>query len=319
MASKKTSLPIIAVVFLSLLQCALQAQTVNDWENPQLVSQNTMIPHAHFIPYPAEEQALQKRNSPFVKSLDGIWKFNLVNTVAERPADFYKKNFDTRQWSNIKVPANWQTEGFDKFIFTDVEYPIPPNPPFVPKEYNPVGSYKRTFFIPTGWTGKNVFIHLGAVNSFFYLWINGQYAGLSKDSKTPAEFDITKFLQKGENSVAVQVFRFSDGTYLEGQDMWKLSGIERSVYLIARPKECIYDFFIKAGLDDNYRDGLLQAAISLHKIQPSPANQSIEIKLLDDANENKIIFQQQQVIGKNENYQFYRNYPIREAMECRAS
>lgn len=302
------SLITVFVFFLSF-QLTLNAQTVNDWENPQLVSQNAKLPHAHFISHPTEQSALSKNNSTFIQSLDGVWKFNLVNTVAERPLDFYKKNFDVSKWNDIKVPANWQTEGFDRFIFTEVEYPIIPNPPFVPKDFNPVGSYKRSFTVPAGWKGKNIFIHLGAVNSFFYLWINDQYVGLSKDSKTPAEFDITKFLQTGENTVAVQVFRFSDGTYLEGQDMWKLSGIERSVYLMARPVQSIYDFDIKAGLDSDYKNGIFGLNILLNTAFASPSKQSIEIKLLDDADRNKIVFQQQQTISKTKEYHFMTTVP----------
>ncbi len=247
-----------------------------------------------------KKDALQKNSSPFILSLDGLWKFQLTNNPSERPEDYYKNNFDVSKWNNIKVPANWQVEGYDKFIFTDVEYPIPPNPPFVPKDYNPVGSYKRTFAVPSGWKDKNVFIHLGAVNSFFYLWINEHYVGLSKDSKTPAEFDIGKFLQKGENTVSLQVFRFSDGTYLEGQDMWKLSGIERSVYLIARPKLSVYDFFVKAGLDEDYKNGLFDLTITLNNLPAkNQSSQSLQVKILDD--EDKIIYQQQsKFISKKE-------------------
>lgn len=182
----------------------LMAQQSNDWENPKLVSQNAMQAHAYFIPYASEQNAVQSDSSVFTKSLDGIWKFKLANNPSERPVDFFKDGFDVNQWNNIKVPANWQAEGFDKFIFTDVEYPIVPNPPYVPADYNPVGSYKRTFTVPSNWNGKNIFIHLGAVNSFFYLWVNNHYVGLSKDSKTPAEFEITKYLKKAENTVSIQ-------------------------------------------------------------------------------------------------------------------
>lgn len=289
---------------LTILFITSTAIAQNDWESPQLVSQNAMQPHAYFIPYPSEQSALQKDSSVFTKSLDGIWKFNLSNNPSERPKDFFKDGFDISKWNDIKVPANWQTEGFDKFIFTDVEYPIPPNPPYVPADYNPVGSYKRTFTVPQNWNRKNIFIHLGAVNSFFYLWINGNYAGLSKDSKTPAEFDITKFLHKGDNTVALQVFRFSDGTYLEGQDMWKISGIERSVYLIARPKISIYDFYAKASLDENYKNGIFDLSVSLNTQSTANTNQSLEVKLLDDADNNKIIFQQKQNTNSAKDFHF---------------
>lgn len=299
---------ILILSWLSLLFAfSCVAQQPNDWENPQLVSQNAMQPHAHLIPFSKEQDALQKNTSPFILSLDGLWKFQLANNPSERPEDFYKNNFDVSKWNNIRVPANWQVEGYDKFIFTDVEYPIPPNPPFVPKDYNPVGSYKRAFTVPVKWMGKNVFIHLGAVNSFFYLWINGHYIGLSKDSKTPAEFDISKFLKKGDNSVAIQVFRFSDGTYLEGQDMWKLSGIERSVYLIARPKLSVYDFFVKAGLDKDYKNGLFDLKVSLNNLPAkNQSSQSLQVKILND--EDQVIYQQQSKLTSTKEFNFSHTF-----------
>ena len=277
------------ILFFAPLQM-LMAQHANDWENPQLVSQHAMQPHAYFIPYPSDQAALLGDSSPFTKSLDGIWKFHLSTNPSERPLDFYRDGYNVGKWDAIKVPANWQTEGFDKFIFTDVEYPIKPNPPFVPADYNPVGSYKRSFTIPSDWNGKSIFIHLGAVNSFFYLWINGHYVGLSKDSKSPAEFDISNYLRKGENTVSLQVFRFSDGTYLEGQDMWKISGIERTVYLVARPKLSIYDFYTKASLDENYKNGLLNLNITLNSPPKQQSGQSLELKLLDDDNRQSALF-----------------------------
>ena len=266
----------------------------NDWENPGLVAENTIEPHAWFIPYPNKVEALQKTASPFIKSLDGLWKFKLVDNPSQRPMDFQNNNYDLSSWKEIKVPANWQTEGYDKFIFTDVEYPIKPNPPYVPEDYNPVGSYKREFTLPASWDGKNIILRFGAVNSFFYLWINGQYVGLSKDSKTPAEFDITKYIQKGINSLSVQVFRFSDGTYLEGQDMWKLSGIERSVLLITRPKNGINDFYIHAGLDDTFQNGSLEVEVEMKKTDKKIG--SIEINLIDENNKGKNILTLSKII-----------------------
>lgn len=284
----KQLLAVLVVCVLATLQVFSQG---NDWENPALVSQNTVPPHAWFIPYSTKQAAINKNSpSPFTQSLDGAWKFNLANNPSKRPLDFYRDDYDVSAWKNIKVPANWQTEGFDKFIFTDVEYPIPPNPPFVPADYNPVGSYRKSFSIPANWAGKDVFIRFGAVNSFFYLWINGRYVGFSKDSKTPAEFDITQYLRPGQNTVSAQVFRFSDGTYLEGQDMWKLSGIERSVLLIARPSFCISDFFAKAGLDDGYTNGVLELQVSFNKQGAANNNGYTEIQLLDDAHAMKPVY-----------------------------
>lgn len=263
----------------------------NDWENPEQPSFNNCPAHAHFIPGEAAKL-----------SLDGMWRFKLVQNPSLRSLDFFKRPEQTKNWAQIKVPANWQTEGFDKYIFTDVEYPIPPNPPFVPKDYNPVGSYQREFTIDPSWTGKQIFIHLGAVNSFYYLWINGQYIGFSKDSKTPTEFDITKALKTGTNTVSLQVFRFSDATYLEGQDMWKLSGIERSVYLIARPVFHLFDFKVTSTLDAAYKDGLLSLTVDFNKTPGQKEQGSLKAELLDAS--GKVIYQTQQPIKTDKRLSF---------------
>lgn len=290
----------VVVLFFAFYGWGLQAQAPkNDWENPELPSLNTVAPHAYFIPNSSEAAAIQNQPSPFVMSLDGTWKFKIVKNPEERPKDFFKAGYHVSSWKDIRVPANWQTEGFDSYIFTDVEYPIPVDPPYVPKELNPVGSYKREFTLPSAWKGKNVFIRLGAVNSFFYLWVNGRYIGFSKDSKTPAEFDITKHLEPGKNSVALQVFRFSDGTYLEGQDMWKLSGIERSISLIARPKIAVQDFFVKAGLDSTYQHGTLNLHVQLSQPSSSPSAQALQVKLVDEAT-GKTIFSKKEKLSQKE-------------------
>ena len=283
----RTSLHLFLFIICWTTVTVVNAQSQkNDWENPELVSQHSIEPHAWFIPFLSREEAITTRKSSLIQSLDGKWKFKLVNTPAERPMLFYKQGFDVSKWDEIIVPSNWQTEGYDKFIFTDVEYPIKPNPPFVPQDYNPVGSYKRSFTISENWKGKNIFIRLGAVNSFFYLWINDHYVGFSKDSKSPAEFDITKLLKPGTNIVSIQVFRFSDGTYLEGQDMWKLSGIERSILLIAKPKNYIRDFFIQAGLDSTYQNGKLSIEIAFNKSE----NETTEIEMIDQSTQGRILF-----------------------------
>ncbi|WP_090781073.1 glycoside hydrolase family 2 TIM barrel-domain containing protein [Pedobacter sp. ok626] len=282
--------------FQFLLYCLLVIPQMllaqqNDWENPQQPSFNNSPAHAHFIPGEAAKL-----------SLDGMWRFKLVQNPSLRSLDFFKRPEQTKNWSQIKVPANWQTEGFDKYIFTDVEYPIPPNPPFVPKDYNPVGSYQREFTIDPSWIEKQIFIHLGAVNSFYYLWINGQYIGFSKDSKTPTEFDITKALKTGRNTVSLQVFRFSDATYLEGQDMWKLSGIERSVYLIARPVFHLFDFRVTSTLDAGYKDGLLSLTVDFNKTPGQKEQGSLKAELLDAS--GKVIYQSQQPIKTDKRLSF---------------
>ncbi|QEC45276.1 glycoside hydrolase family 2 TIM barrel-domain containing protein [Pseudobacter ginsenosidimutans] len=293
---------VLSLVLAAMPWMAIAQSTNNDWENPTVPSLNTVTPHAWFIPYSNEPAAIQQQSSTSILSLDGIWKFNIVNKPSDRPTDFYKKNFDVSKWSEIPVPANWQTQGKDSYIFTDVEYPIKVNPPFVPEDFNPVGSYKRSFQLPAGWKGRDVFLRFGAVNSFFYCWINDHYVGFSKDSKTPAEFDITPYLRSGSNTVSVQVFRFSDGTYLEGQDMWKLSGIERSVELIARPRLAVYDFFAKAGLDAGYTNGIFDCTLTLNRKPVTQKQIALQVKILDEKGD--LVFQQKQSSDTGRNYRF---------------
>ncbi|HQG55910.1 MAG TPA: glycoside hydrolase family 2 TIM barrel-domain containing protein [Bacteroidales bacterium] len=237
-----------------------------DWENQELTGLNNEKPHATLISYPDEASALAgvKENSPNYICLDGIWKFHLSKTPEERPYWFFKNDFDTRGWDDIEVPSNWQVMGYDDPpIYSNIPYPFPANPPKIPHDMNPVGSYKRTFKIPSAWKDKEIFLHFGAVSSFFNVWVNEQFVGFGKDSKTPVEFNITPYIKKGRNTLAVEVYRWSDGSYLEDQDFWRLSGIQRSVYLHARPVVYINDFFAIAGLDSTYSAGKLNLDVVL--------------------------------------------------------
>ncbi len=235
------------------------------WQT-QLISQiNKETPRAHFIPYTTVEQAREDDlwKSPLVMSLNGMWKFNHVNNPADRPFWFFKDDFDTREWAEIPVPANWQREGYDYPIYVNITYPHQVTPPTIEDDFNPVGSYKRTFKVPSNWTGKEIFLHVGAVNSNMNLWVNGEYVGYSEDSKTPAEFNITKYLKKGNNSIAIEVFRWCSGSYLEDQDFWRMSGITRDIFLLARNPQHIRDFRVTAGLDEEYRDGVFSLNIEV--------------------------------------------------------
>jgi len=256
---------------------------INDWENPSMFNQNKELPHSTLMPYQSVEDALtQKRNeSVFYKSLSRTWKFHLSHKPADRPMDFYKTDYDVSGWDNIPVPSNWELQGYDvpiyvnhQYEFADYKHPVSPeikfeeqlypaNPGKVPHDYNPVGSYRRNFTVPESWDGREVFIQFGAVKSAFYIWVNGQKAGYSQGSKTPAEWDITKYLKPGENTLALEVYRWSDGSYLESQDFWRISGIERDVYLYSTPKVRIRDFFAKADLDSEYKNGILNLDVDI--------------------------------------------------------
>ncbi|MCD6354838.1 MAG: DUF4981 domain-containing protein [Prolixibacteraceae bacterium] len=253
------------------------------WENPAVCQINRQQPHAHFIPFATVDQARSedKWQSPFVQSLNGIWQFHLSHNPSERPYWFFKNDFDTRKWDKIKVPANWELQGFDYPIYTNVKYPHAKTPPTIQKNYNPVGSYKRTFKIPSDWDGKEVILHFGAVSSAMNVWVNGQFVGYSEDSKTPAEFNITKFLKGDKNSLAVEVFRWSDASYLEDQDFWRMSGITRDVYLLARNEQQIQDFRITARLDETYTNGVFSLNMNTLNLGDEAKSGIVEAVLYD--------------------------------------
>lgn len=292
-------LTILLFVLAVITGCSEQKQGKHDWENTEIFSVNKEPAHATFIPFDKEslDPWRDKFNSPFVKTLNGTWKFNFVKKPADRPQNFYKTDYDVSAWNDIKVPANWEMEGFGTPIYTDVPYPFPANPPFIPNAFNPVGSYKRSFTIPAQWDGKEIFIHLGSVKSAFYIWINGQKVGYGQGSKVPAEFNITSYLQKGENSIALEVYRFSDGAYLEDQDYWKVSGLERDVFLIARPKFHLFDFFVKADLDENYSNGLFELTTTFRGQNAS--KEILEVKLFDG---EELIYSENGVAGETNHF-----------------
>lgn len=249
------------------------------------------------MPHHSETAALTKKGlaSDNIISLNGDWPFNWVAKPADRPIDFYKDDFDTSHWHTIKVPSNWYTQGYGYPIYTNAKYPFPKNEPFIAHDNNPVGSYKRSFTLPQTWKDKEVFITFGAVKSAFYLWINGQYVGYSQDSKLPAEFHITPYLKQGRNTVAVAVYRWCDGSYLEDQDFWRMAGIERDAFLTATPKTRIRDFFANASLDDAYTNGILDLKVHLAQHgQPSKANREILVKLYDE--KDQLIYHGQQTL-----------------------
>ena len=228
-----------------------------NWENQAVFQVNKEAARAWFIPFANEKEVNRDDiwSSSLIQSLNGMWQFNLSTTTAARPYYFFKDDYDTEDWALIKVPSNWEREGYEYPIYTNVKYPHEKTPPTIQKHYNPVGSYKRTFTIPANWDQKEVFLHIGAVGSATYVWVNGQKVGYSEDSKTPVEFNISKYLRAGDNSLAVEVYKWSDASYLEDQDFWRLAGITRDVFLMARNKQHIRDFKVEANLADDYKTG----------------------------------------------------------------
>jgi beta-galactosidase len=247
------------------VEVSFEEKEINDWENPEIFGINKEAPRASFIPYLRDDDVLRDtaENSSFYTSLNGQWEFNLAIKPTERPFYFFKEDYDTSDWKKIKVPANWELEGFDVPIYTNVKYPHEKTPPKIQEHYNPVGSYRTYFNIENLEDDKEVYIHFGAVSSAMYIWVNGKKVGYSQGSKTPAEFNITSYLKKGENLLAVEVYRWSDGSYIEDQDFWRLSGITRDVYLLKREKTHIRDFWAKANLDAAYKNGEFNLSIEL--------------------------------------------------------
>lgn len=294
MNQKFQILPLIMVLLVAMVSCkykdysktAFTEPSPALWEDPAINQVNKLPPRAHFIPYATVEQARteDKWQSSLIQSLNGMWKFNLAQNPSERPYWFFMDDFDTRNWKEIKVPANWEMEGYDYPIYVNVKYPHKRTPPKIQEHYNPVGSYKRTFTIPENWQGKDVVLHIGAASSMVNVWVNEQFVGYSEDSKTPAEFNITQFLKKGENSMAIEIFRWCDGSYLEDQDFWRMSGITRDVYLIARAEQQVQNFKVISGLDETYTNGVFSLNIEVLNMGEAASNTVVEAVLNDEGN-----------------------------------
>lgn len=258
-------------------------ESVPDWDNPQLVGRNRLAPHATMMIYPDVEMAKQvgatatmkdRSKSPWFRSLNGDWKFLWSPTKKERPLDFYKLSYDDSGWDTISVPSNMETQGYGVAIYTNSRYPWVMDGeradyPNIPDINNHVGSYRRTFEVPQNWDGRRIHIVFDGVNSLFYLWINDKKVGMSKDSRTVAEFDITDFVHQGENQIAVQVFRWCDGSWLEDQDFWRLSGIFRDVYIWSTTRLHIRDFQVTTKLERQFRFGRRR-----RRSEPEPERES---------------------------------------------
>lgn len=207
---------------------------MNEWENPELVGYGREAPRCTTFPYlnPATGEWEYPEDAI---ALSGRWKFHWSPSPGERPVGFFRPGYDVSGWDDIEVPGNWQYAGYDHPIYLDVKYPFENNPPYIQSHFNPVGSYRKEFELPRGWEGNPVFIHFAGVNSAFYVWVNGSRVGFSQGSHMPAEFDITPYVRAGKNLVAVEVYRWCAGSYLEDQDMWRLAGIFRDVFVYSLP------------------------------------------------------------------------------------
>lgn len=237
---------------------------LQDLENLNVLERNRERSRSYFVPFSSEEKALtyDRGHSSKFKLLNGVWKFHYDENPYRAPTDFHQDSFDVSEWDTIQVPHLWQFQGYGKPHYTNVQYPFPVDPPRVPTE-NPTGSYRRDFYIAEDWLEEDVFLRFEGVNNSFHLWINGEEVGFSEGSRIPAEFNITKYLHQGNNTLAVRVYKWSKSSYLEDQDMWWLTGIFRDVYLLARPRVNIRDYFVRGELDGNYQNGHLNVDVDL--------------------------------------------------------
>lgn len=243
-----------------------------EYENPLVNSINRLPARATAISYPNMQEAKKgdRKASSRIKMLNGLWDFYFSPTAIEVPDDFLAPTFDSKNWSKIPVPSNWEMHGYGTAVYTNKIFPfVPVHPPFIPDNDNPTGCYRHTFTIPEQWDDMQIALQLGGVSSACYVYLNGQFVGYSEDSFLPAEFDITPYITSGDNLLAVKVHKYSDGSYFENQDHWRLGGIQRDVFITASPKIQLYDFFVQTELDNHYTDAIL-------KIRP-------EIKVYDDA------------------------------------
>jgi beta-galactosidase len=264
-----------------------QPVQIPEWENPAVNGINRMPPRATSVSFPDVASALRAdpRGSNRRLDLNGTWKFFWSPVPGQSPADFHLPEYQVRNWGDIKVPGNWELQGHGTAIYTNIRYPfVPVDPPRIPDNDNPTGCYRRDFEVPDAWTGMQITLHLAGVSSACYVWVNGHAVGYSEDSALPAEFDITPYVKKGPNVLAIKVLRWCDGSYMEDQDHWRLSGIYRDVYLSAAPPLQLYDFFVQTALDDTYRDARIDVQTTVRDFgSTDPAGWTLEGQLYDAA------------------------------------
>lgn len=274
--------PLLVLSILSSLSQDIDP-ALNYHQDHSIFSIDKEEPRADFFAYASPLLAAQqaKEQSDRFLSLNGLWRFLWVKNPQERPVDFFEPSFDDSDWDLFPVPANWEVHGLDYPIYLDEKYPFPQDWPHVPKNYNPVGSYRKQFELPEDWKDKEVILHFGGVKSALYVWINGQGLGFSQGSKTPAEFNVSKYLKEGANTIALQIFRWSDASYVESQDMLRLSGIEREVYLYARPIVHIADVSVRTILGSLYRQATAQVGVQVqHAGEKHQASPGLSVKLI---------------------------------------
>jgi beta-galactosidase/evolved beta-galactosidase subunit alpha len=249
-----------------------------NWEDPSCLHFNRLPERSWFVPFPNEQEALQNQceKSAFFQVLNGTWKFFWAERPTDTPENFYREDFDCGSWDDLPVPSCWQCHGYGTPRYTNIFYAIPYNPPFVPAD-NPTGLYKRQFTVPAAWLSRRTILRFDGVDSVFEVWINGAFVGLSKGSRCASEFDVSELVREGENTIGVRVFRWSDGSYLECQDMWFVSGIFRDVYLLSQPDVSVWDYRLESTFSDDLTEVAVNARVSTH----GAGDHSVQLRLLD--------------------------------------
>ncbi|MEN8118129.1 MAG: sugar-binding domain-containing protein, partial [Bacteroidota bacterium] len=291
---KKLSFLLTSLFFITSVCLA----NTPEWDNVKVLQINREKPHASMMVFRDIDRAMSfdRSASQYHKSINGQWKFSWAKNPSQRPVDFYETAYDDSGWKKIPVPSNWEMHGYGMPVYTNVKYPFEIKDLEAPKEWNPVGSYRHNFTVPADWKGRQVFINFDGVESAFYIWVNGKKVGYSQGSRTPAEFNITEYLKKGENSLAVEVYRWSDGSYLEDQDFWRLSGIFRDVYLWSTPTTHIRDFHVTSSLDGSFSDGIF--SIEGEITSSAKGNFTVAYELSDSEGNNIISDSKELTISK---------------------
>ena len=256
-----------------------------EWQDPRIVEVNKQPPFATHFSFPSVAEARQNvpEKAANFESLDGQWLFKWAARPADAPRNFWRPDFDASDWKQIPVPSDWVRQGYGRYQYLDEEYLFPVDPPRVLPDDNPVGSYIKEFEVPGNWSGRRIFLHFGSVRTVFYLWVNGRKVGYSEDSRLPAEFDVTDYVHPGHNKLGLQVLQWADAAYLEVQDMWRMGGIERGVYLYSTPATHMRDVFMRATLDDHYRDGVFDLDVEVTRTSPGPAVGKLRMSLSDES------------------------------------
>ncbi len=250
------------------------------WENPEVFAENKLPSRATLVPYESFNEALERGESGYVLDISGEWRFHWTKTPAERPEGFWAKEYDDKMWDLIAVPGNWEVLGYGYPIYTNVNYPFPLNPPYIPHDDNPTGCYRHTFEIPEAWDGRRIILHFESGLAAMHVWLNGEKVGYSEGTKTAVEFDITAMATTGWNTLAIEGYRWCDGSYLEDQDFWRLSGFDRGVKVYSVGEARIADVFAIGDLDKTYKTGLYEATVMVDNVGDKSFKGSVELSLV---------------------------------------